>query len=276
MAQRNPYFPTPPTAAWVRQPWSACLGFVTMMKYVAKTTVFIASNTLIGMRNLRARPSHGRRLPVQHYTACLGGTRSLWSARNFGCTREHARVSVVGGYRAAESGAGGTLGCSGSQTGESTTAAPAPVNAALSQERSDPTEQASRFSERATSQGRAPWGLGTASTLTAQSRESQRRRAFCPRCTTPTRRGSRRSACPPATRCSLSSVASVWSVRIACVRAHHEVRERGAAGDADAEEGVVRLGERLHVLLQPDQDRPQLEPARTRGEQASQVAQPEL
>ena len=136
--------PTPPTAAWVRQPWSACLGFVTMMKYVAKTTVFIASNTLIGMRNLRARPSHGRRLPVQHYTACLGGTRSLWSARNFGCTREHARVSVVGGYRAAESGAGGTLGCSGSQTGESTTAAPAPVNAALShRQRSDPTEQAS-------------------------------------------------------------------------------------------------------------------------------------
>ena len=144
MAQRNPYFPTPPTAAWVRQPWSACLGFVTMMKYVAKTTVFIASNTLIGMRNLRARPSHGRRLPVQHYTACLGGTRSLWSARNFGCTREHARVSVVGGYRAAESGAGGTLGCSGSQTGESTTAAPAPVNAAFShRQRSDPTEQAS-------------------------------------------------------------------------------------------------------------------------------------
>ena len=144
MAQRNPYFPTPPTAAWVRQPWPACLGFVTMMKYVAKTTVFIASNTLIGVRNLRARPSHGRRLPVQHYTACLGGTRSLWSARNFGCTREHARVSVVGGYRAAESGAGGTLGCSGSQTGESTTAAPAPVNAALShRQRSDPTEQAS-------------------------------------------------------------------------------------------------------------------------------------
>ena len=144
MAQRNPYFPTPPTAAWVRQPWSACLGFVTMVKYVAKTTVFIASNTLIGMRNLRARPSHGRRLPVQHYTACLGGTRSLWSARNFGCTREHARVSVVGGHRAAESGAGGTLGCSGSQTGESTTAAPAPVNAALShRQRSDPTEQAS-------------------------------------------------------------------------------------------------------------------------------------
>ena len=177
MAQRNPYFPTPPTAAWVRQPWSACLGFVTMMKYVAKTTVFIASNTLIGMRNLRARPSHGRRLPVQHYTACLGGTRSLWSARNFGCTREHARVSVVGGYRAAESGAGGTLGCSGSQTGESTTAAPAPVNAALSH-RSAVTPQNRRLIQRKSDES-GPRTLGVGNCIDFDRTKSRKPTPSC-------------------------------------------------------------------------------------------------